>query len=188
VVATPSLSAKPIFLASAHDEFEILNYNQDWVHVRISGLSRGWVWRNDLELPDTIPDTQAAPANAAANLFHVVREETVPFPGDWAPLRGKNVKLISVQKIDESSKETGPQVKLDFAKSLLDKNYEEMAQTSADLAGIVLIFDSADGGMIAVPTPILQKWKSEKLSDSALWHACYFDPPETFGGDNSAGR
>ncbi|HKF06860.1 MAG TPA: SH3 domain-containing protein [Candidatus Sulfotelmatobacter sp.] len=187
VVATPSLAAKPIFTASAHDEFEILNYNQDWVHVRISGLSRGWIWRNDLELPDSIPDTQAAPV-AAANFFHVVREETAPFPGDWEPLRGKNVKLISVQKIDESSKETGPQVKLDFARSLLDKNYEEVAQKSADLAGIVLIFDSADGGMIAVPEPILQKWKSGKLSDSALWHACYFDPPETFGGDNSAGQ
>jgi len=188
VVATPSLSSKPIFLASAHDEFEILNYNQDWVHIRISGLSRGWIWRNDLELPDSIPDTQGAPTNAAANFFHVVREETAPFPGDWEPLRGKNVKLISVQKIDESAKETGPQVKLDFAKSLLDKNYEELAQKSVDLAGIVLIFDSADGGMIAVPAPILQKWKSGKLSDSALWHACYFDPPETFGGDNSAGQ
>jgi hypothetical protein len=188
VVATPSLSAKPIFTAAAHDEFEILNYNQDWVHVRISGLSRGWIWRNDLELPDSIPDTQAVPANAGANFFHVVREETAPFPGDWEPLRGKNVKLISVQKIDESAKETGPQVKLDFAKSLLDKNYEEMVQKAADWAGIVLIFDSADGGMIAVPAPMLQKWKSGKLSDSALWHACYFDPPETFGGDNSAGQ
>lgn len=187
MVATPSLTAKPIFTASAHDEFEILNYNQDWVHVRISGLSRGWIWRNDLELPDSIPDTQAAPA-AAANFFHFVREETAPFPGDWEPLRGKNVKLISVQKIDKSSKETGPQVKLDFARSLLDKNYDEVAQKSADLAGIVLIFDSADGGMIAVPAPILQKWKSGKLSDSALWHASYFDPPETFGGDNSAGQ
>jgi hypothetical protein len=188
VVGTPSLSAKPIFLATAHDEFEILNYNQDWVHVRISGLSRGWIWRNDLELPDSIPDTQAAPTNTAANVFHVVREETAPFPGDWEPLRGKSVKLISVQKIDEAAKETGPQVKLDFAKSLFDKNYDEMAQKSADLAGIVLIFDSADGGMIAVPAVILQKWKSGKLSDSALWHACYFDPPETFGGDNSAGQ
>ena len=188
VVAAPSLSAKPIFLAAAHDEFEILNYNQDWVHVRISGLSRGWIWRNDLELPDTVPDTQAAPTNQAANLFHVVREETAPFPGDWEPLRGKSVKLISVQKIDESAKETAPQVKLDFAKSLFEKSYEEMSQKSADLAGVVLIFDSADGGMIAVPAVTLEKWKSGKLSDSALWHACYFDPPETFGGDNSAGQ
>jgi hypothetical protein len=188
VVSNPSLTAKPMFLASAHDEFELLNYNQDWVHVRISGLSRGWIWRNDLELPESVPDTQAAPAaGEAANFFHVVREETAPFPGDWEPLRSKNVKLITVQKIDESAKESGPQLKLQFAKSLFEKSYAEIAHKSADLAGVVLIFDSADGGMIAVPQSVLEKWKSGALSDSAFWQGCFFDPPETFGGGNSAG-
>ena len=188
VVSKPSLSAKPMFLATAHDEFEILNYNQDWVHVRISGLSRGWIWRNDLEMPDSVPDTQAAPADGeAANFFHVVREETAPFPGDWEPLRSKNVKLITVQKIDESAKESGPQLKLQFAKSVFEKSYAEMAQKSADLAGIVLIFDSADGGMIAVPQSVLAKWKTGALSDSGFWQGCFFDPPETFGGGNTAG-
>ncbi len=187
-LSKPSLSAKPLFLATAHDEFEILNYNQDWVHVRISGLSRGWIWRNDLEMPDSVPDTQAAPADGeAANFFHVVREETAPFPGDWEPLRSKNVKLITVQKIDESAKESGPQLKLQFAKSVFEKSYAEMAQKSADLAGIVLIFDSADGGMIAVPQSVLAKWKTGALSDSGFWQGCFFDPPETFGGGNTAG-
>jgi hypothetical protein len=189
VVETPSLTAKPMFLATAHDEFEMLNYNQDWVHVRISGLSRGWIWRNDLELPDTVPDAPSAQVTGgAADFFHVVREETAPFPGDWEPLRGKNVKLISVQKIDESAKETGPQLKLEFAKSVFQKSYADVAQKSADPAGIVLIFDSADGGMIAVPEAVLEKWKSGAVSDSAFWHACFFDPPETFGGGNAAGQ
>ena len=54
------------------------------------------------------PILQAAPPpGEAANFFHVVREETAPFPGDWEPLRSKNVKLITVQKIDESAKESG---------------------------------------------------------------------------------
>ena len=182
VVSTPSLSSKPIFLASVHDEFEILNYNQDWVHVRISGLSRGWIWRNDVEMPDSIPDTPTAPPSPrAAEFFHVVREETTQFPGDWAPLRGKNVKLISVQKIDESVKDSGSQLKLEFAKTLFQKSYAEMAQKADDAAGIVLIFDSADGGMIAAVQPTLAKWNSGALSDSAFWRSCYFDPPETFG-------
>ena len=38
VVASASLTAKTLFLASAHDEFEMLDFNRDWVHVRISGL------------------------------------------------------------------------------------------------------------------------------------------------------
>jgi hypothetical protein len=190
VVSSPSLSSKPMFMATAHDEFEVLNYNQDWVHVRISGLSRGWIWRNDLEMPDSIPDAPAsAPSPRAAEYFHVVREETTQFPGDWEPLRGKNVKLISVQKIDESAKDSGSQLKLEFAKSIFEKSYAEMNQKPDDLAGIVLIFDSADGGMIAVSQPTLAKWKSGVLSDLAFWRSCYFDPPETFpSGGHSASQ
>ncbi|HKH99196.1 MAG TPA: hypothetical protein VJ999_08815 [Candidatus Sulfotelmatobacter sp.] len=190
VVASPSLTAKPLFLASLHDEFEMLDFNRDWVHVRISGLSRGWIWRNSLEMPEGIPDTEvpAGPAPvAAADLFHVVREETSPFPGDWEPLRGKNVRIFSVQKIDENAKGAGPRERLEYAKFLLDTSYTEMTQKPQDLAGIVLIFDSADGGMIAATVATLQQWKAGTLSDSALWHRCFFDPPETFDSNGAAG-
>ena len=183
VVATASLTAKTLFLASAHDEFEMLDFNRDWVHVRISGLSRGWIWRNSLEMPDSVPNTDApassAPGPVAAELFHVTREETAPFPGDWAPLRGKRVKIVSVEKINET-KDAGPQLRLEFAKSVLDNDYAELAQKPQELAGIVLIFDSVDGGMIAATFPTLQQWKAGKMSDAALWHQCFFDPPETF--------
>ena len=146
VVETASLTAKTLFLASAHDEFEMLDFNRDWVHVRISGLSRGWIWRNSLEMPDGVPyndaPTSAAPGPVAAELFHVTREETAPFPGDWAPLRGKSVKIVSVEKINETEKDAGPQLRLEFAKSVLDNDYVELAQKQQELAGIVLIFDS----------------------------------------------
>jgi hypothetical protein len=182
VVATASLTAKTLFLASAHDEFEMMDFNRDWVHVRISGLSRGWIWRNNLEMPDSVPDTDA-PASAvpvAAELFHVTREETASFPGDWAPLRGKNVRIVSVEKMNESEKDASPLLRLEFAKSVLDQNYAELAQKPQELAGIVVIFDSVDGGMIAAAFATLQQWKAGKLSDAALWHQCFFDPPETF--------
>jgi hypothetical protein len=183
VVASPSLTGKTLFLASAQDEFEMLDFNADWVHVRISGLSRGWIWRTSLEMPEGISDvplvgTKAAPV--VADLFEVTREETAPFPGDWEPLRGKNVKIISVQKIQEDEKSGGAQAKLEFAKSLLDKDYSELAAKSKELAGVVFIFDSVDGGMIAATLPTVQRWKAGTLSDAALWHQCYFDPPETF--------
>jgi len=190
VVATPSLTAKPQFLASMHDEFEMLNFNADWVHVRISGLSRGWIWRNSVEMPEGIPDTDAPPASSltpAADLFHVIREEAAPFPGDWEPLRSKNVKIISVQKTDDNAKEAGPKDRLEYAEFLLEKNYAELVQKSQELAGIVVIFDSADGGMIAATLPALQQWKAGTLSDSALWHKCFFDPPETFDSAGPAG-
>ncbi len=189
VVASPSLEAKPLFLATAHDEFEMLDFNADWVHVRISGLSRGWIWRTSLEMPEGISDvplasTKAAPV--AVDLFLVSREETAPFPGDWDALRGKNVKIISVQKIQENEANSGAQAKLEFAKSLLDKSYAELAAKSQELAGVVLIFDSVDGGMIAITLPTVQQWKAGRLTDAALWHRCYFDPPETFSASSSA--
>ena len=191
VVATASLTAKTLFLASAHDEFEMLDFNRDWVHVRVSGLSRGWIWRNNLEMPDSVPDADlpadTAPAANAADLFHVTREENAPFPGDWAPLRGKYVKIVSVEKINEAAKDSGPLLRLDYAKSVLQKDYAELEQKSQELAGIVLIFDSVDGGMIAATLPTLQQWKAGKLSDAGLWHQCFFDPPETFNVSNPAG-
>ncbi|MGA8620577.1 MAG: hypothetical protein WB660_18885, partial [Candidatus Sulfotelmatobacter sp.] len=171
-------------------EFEMLDFNRDWVHVRISGLSRGWIWRNNLEMPASIPDSDLPPNGAAvpvaAELFHVTREEKAIFPGDWSPLRGKTVKIVSVEKINESEKEGGPQLRLEFAKSVLDKDYAELAQKPQDLGGIVLIFDSADGGMIAATFPVLQQWKSGTLSDAGLWHQCFFDPPESFNGSGSS--
>lgn len=189
VVATPSLNAKTLFMASAHDEFEMLDFNADWVHVRISGLSRGWIWRNSLEMPDSVPDidpqANPAPAPTAAELFHVVREETALFPGDWEALRGKTVKIISVEKIDESEKGAGLQMRLEFAKALFDKNYEEWAQKPQEIGGIVLIFDSADGGMIAAALPVLQQWRAGTLSDAGLWRQCFFDPPEKFDSTGS---
>jgi len=190
VVTSPSLDAKTLFLATAHDEFEMLDFNADWVHVRISGLSRGWIWRTSLEMPEGISDVPLARMKAApvaVDLFLVSREETAPFPGDWDPLRGKNVKIISVQKIREDEENSGAQAKLEFTKSLLDKNYAELAAKSQEVAGVVLIFDSVDGGMIAMTLPTVQQWKAGRLTDAALWHRCYFDPPETFSVSSSAG-
>jgi hypothetical protein len=190
VVAAPSLTGKTLFLATAHDEFEMLDYSADWVHVRMSGLSRGWIWRTSLEMPEGISDVPRAADSAtpvAADLFQVTREEIAPFPGDWEPLRGRNVKIISVQKIQENEKNSGAQAKLAFAKSLLDKNYAELAAKSKEIAGIVLIFDSIDGGMIAATGPTVQQWRAGNLTDAALWHQCYFDPPETFSVSSPSG-
>jgi hypothetical protein len=168
----------------------MLDFNRDWVHVRISGLSRGWIWRNNLEMPDSVPDADVlpapTPATAAAELFHVSREEIAPFPGDWEPLRGKRVKILSVEETNEGQKDAGFRVRLEFAKSQLDKSYADLAKQPQELAGVVLIFDSADGGMMAATLATLQQWKAGKLSDAGLWHQCFFDPPETFNESGAA--
>ena len=91
------------------------------------------------------------------------------------------MKIITVQKAKSTG--TGSLAKLDFAKSVFDREYAELTQASSTAAGVVVIFDSEDGGMLAATVPVLQLWKAGTLSDEAFWRRCYFDPPEMF--DNS---
>lgn len=187
VLVSPNLGAKVMFQAAAEDEFEILDMNANWVHVRISGLSRGWIRRSSLELPDTEASADAPPSPAPAvsgnsngSTFQIENEEMASFPAEWEPLRGKTVKIVSLQQHGTSA-QTGSTAKLAFAKTLLEKEYLDLTQASSTAAGVVLIFDSADGGMLAATMPVLQQWKAGTLSDEALWRRCYFDPPELSG-------
>ena len=184
VLVSPVEGAKVLFLATAEDEFEILDLNANWVHVRISGLSRGWIRRSALEVPDSFtPYTKvenSPPAAASAEPFQVKNEEIASFPGTWDPLRGQTVKIVTVQRANGSATNTSSQVKLDFTKSIFLKEYAELSQASTSTAGVVVIFDSEDGGMAAATLPALREWKAGTLSDQAFWRRCFFDPPETF--------
>ncbi|HXY16069.1 MAG TPA: hypothetical protein VEI26_16360, partial [Terriglobales bacterium] len=112
--------------------------------------------------------------------FRVENEQIASFPGNWEPLRGRTVKIISVQEAKGRPNETGSQAKLDYAKSLFSREYVELTRESTLAAGVVVVFDSEDGGMMATTLPVLQQWKAGTLSDEALWRRCYFDPPEMF--------
>jgi hypothetical protein len=188
VLANPIENAKVLFLAAAEDEFEFLDANPNWVHVRISGISRGWIRRSGLEMPtaDSEPppaetEARSEPAHAETEPFHVGNEQVASFPGDWAPLLGKTVKIVTVQKAIDNATVTGPKAKLAFAKSLVDREYGDLIRTSSSVAGIVVVFDSEDGGMIAATMPALRQWKAGTLSDQAFWRRCLFDPQEAFG-------
>lgn len=182
VLQSARLDAASLFAASAGDEFEILDVTAEWIHVRISGLSRGWIRRSSLEMPAADSEsTQTANESHSPDSsvpFRVTGRQFAPFPGDWASLRGRTVEIFSIQKTGEKVKGAGPQDKLEFAKALFDKEY---AAASSDSAGIVLIFDSDDGGMVAATVQSLQQWKTGKLSDQAFWRQCFFDPPEILG-------
>ena len=183
VLVSPIEGAKVLFLAAAEDEFEILDMNANWVHIRISGLSRGWIRRSSVELPETVAShvqTGNPPPSSSADKFQVKDEQTATFPGTWEPLRGQTVKILTVQKTTANASDTGPQAKLDFTRSLFEKVYTELTQTPTSAAGVVLIFDSEDGGMAAATLPALEQWKAGTLSDQAFWRRCFFDPPETF--------
>jgi hypothetical protein len=184
VLVSPIEGAKVLFLATAEDEFEILDQNANWVHIRISGLSRGWIRRSSLEVPGpTASPVQAESdlASASAERFQVKDEQTATFPRVWEPLGGKTVRILTVQKTGANPANTGPKAKLEFTKSLFEMKYNELTQTATSAAGVVVIFDSEDGGMAAATLSALQQWKAGTLSDQAFWRRCFFDPPEAFG-------
>ena len=85
-----------------------------------------------------------------------------------------------MQKVADDPATTGPGAKLAFARSVLDREYADLIRTSSGVAGVVVIFDSEDGGMIAATMPTLREWKAGALSDEAFWRRCLFDPREAF--------
>jgi hypothetical protein len=192
ILQDPSSDAKVLFLASAEDEFEVLDVNPEWVHVRISGLSRGWLRRAGVEMldgSDIVADARkvGAPPNQQSTaqeslsspMFSVSGEEDGSFPGDWAPLKGKTVKIISIQQAKGTGRITSPQDKMRFAEAVFKKE-----TTGRSSAGLVLIFDAEDGGMVAATQAVLDEWKNGSLTEQALWKQCYLDPPEILGTNN----
>jgi hypothetical protein len=194
VLQNPIVDAKVLFLASAEDEFEVLEETPGWVHVRISGLSRGWLRRSEVEMPGDSPaladdaaaaaqTSKAAAADAApaVALFSISSEEIGSFPGEWPPLSGKNVKIISLQQAPGTGRITSPQEKKQFAAALFQK---ESPGLSSGAAGMVLMFDAEDGGMVAATTSLLEQWKRGAISEQEFWKHCFLDPPEILGDTN----
>jgi hypothetical protein len=184
VLARPAIGSHPLFTASANDEFEFLEAEGEWIHVQISGVSRGYIRRNSLELPEFIAARLKSPNGNAANekldAFRVEREENSPFPGDWEPLKGKMVKIYTVQPVSQDPKEIDARAKLAFADGLLRIYAAETTASTPALDGIVVIFDAADGGIIGSTLLNVQHLASGSLSQDNFWQHCYLDPPDAF--------
>lgn len=179
VMEQPEDNGKVLFLAGAEDEFQIVDTAGPWVHVQISGLSRGWIRRSELQLPAAYQG--AAPITAAElapdSAFRQTRQETAAFPGNWGALKGKQVKVIWVQPASSSASDAD---KFSFAKSVFRNAFPDLLHSSPPLAGVVIVFDSEDGGMAAATLATLQQWSAHHMTDSIFWKQCWFDPADAF--------
>jgi len=184
VLAHPSDGAKLLFSASAGDEFEFLDAQGEWIHVQISGASRGYIRRSSLELPESIAarlkTSDAGAAPEAHEPFRVASEITNTFPGDWAPLRGKSVRIYTVQPVSDDSKETGAKARLEFATGLFEKFSSSPVSSSPAVDGVVIIFDSSDGGIVGATISDVSQLAKGTLTRDAFWKLCYLDPPDAF--------
>jgi hypothetical protein len=181
IYSKPEEGAQVLFSADQEDEFQIIGVEGSWVHVQNSGASRGWLRRSQVELPAGYsmagaPASSAVPASA--NLFKVAREQTNTFSGKWDPLQGKTVRVVWIEPVSGASSSAAEKRK--YAKSLLLKAYNDMVASDQKVAGVVIVFDSADGGQIAATMESLKALQDGSLSEAAFWKQCSLDPPESF--------
>jgi hypothetical protein len=180
VLAKPESNAPVLFRADAEDEFPIIEKESNWVHVQISGASRGWIRRTEVDFPDALDRPSSATTTEGVkeeSAFRIAREETKSFPGSWEPLHGKLVKIIWVEP-SSGSATSSADVKRSFAESLFLKAYREISTANQQVDGVVIVFDSADGGQISATLATLKQWQAGGLSEVSLWKQCALDPPE----------
>jgi hypothetical protein len=183
IYAKNAESSRVLFEAAANDEFEFLDEEAEWIHISISGDSRGYVRKNSVELPEGLATRlQSAAAGPEAKFtgFRIEREETGDFPGDWAPLKGKKVKIFTVQLLSQNPKETGPTVRINYCLALFEKAFREESGANPGPEGVVVIFDAADGGIAAATSANIQKLTTGTLKGEAFWQQSYLDPPDAF--------
>jgi hypothetical protein len=112
-------------------------------------------------------------------MFKVAKEETRSFSGSWPPLKGKFVQIEWVEPANPAVT-TSRQEKLAFAKSVFLHASANLPGSTQNTEGIVVVFDSADGGQIAAALSSVKALANRTLSDSAFWRECSLDPPESF--------
>ena len=184
VYARPQEAGKPLFAAAAQDQFEMIEMKGEWIHVSISGESRGWIRKSQVEFLEDSGTTRESATDTVAKstaLFRMAREEVATFPGDWQPLRGKSVKIYSVQPAQSATSETSAREKREFVRELFLRTWKGQSSPEASsIEGVVVILDSVDGGQASVTLASLKQWQDGKISESAFWESCSLDPPETF--------
>jgi hypothetical protein len=179
----PSEDSRQLFQAAANDEFEFLDATNGWIHITISGDSRGYVKQSAVTLPERVAARMASADNEIQRKFpgfRVEREDLGSFPGDWSVLKGKTVKIYTVQPVSQDARETGPAARLSYTLALFEKTAKEAASASPAPEGVVVIFDAADGGIAGAAMADIQKLFSGALTREAFWAQAYLDPSEAF--------
>ena len=87
-----------------------------------------------------------------------------------------------MQPVSQNPKESGPAVRLNYSLAFFQKGLKEAAGTNPAPEGIVVSFDSADGGIAGATMAENQRMGKGEVSREAFWTHCYLDPVEAFRG------
>jgi hypothetical protein len=178
IFAKPMEPGDILFKADAEDEFKVLDESGGWVHVQVSGISRGWIRRSELEMPGEAA-ADAGSKQPASTSGPETHEETSLFPGEWSALRGRIVRITWVRP--ESAGAQAATDRWQLARSVFRDTYGNINRNNLKVDGVVIVIDAADGGMIAATSDALRRWNTGALSDAAFRKECWTDSPEALG-------
>ena len=183
VYAKASEESRLLFQAAANDEFEYLDSQNGWIHIAISGDSRGYIRQNAVLLPDVIASKMTQENRGLEEKFpgfQIERQEISSFPSDWPALKGKLVKIYTIRPISQDLKESGPAVRVKYALALFEQGLKEAPSVTPAPEGVVVIFDAADGGIASTTLDSIKKYVAGSLTREAFWSQSSLDPPEAF--------
>jgi hypothetical protein len=183
VYAKAGEQSRVLFQASTNDEFEYLDSDKGWIHIGISGDSRGYIRQNAVLVPDAVLSKMSKEEHSPEEKFtgFQMEQETIgSFPGDWPALKGKNVKIYTVRPVSQNSRESGPAARLEYSLALFQKGLKDAASVTPTPEGIVVIFDAADGGIASSTLDNIQKYAAGALTRDAFWAQCSLDPEDAF--------
>jgi Bacterial SH3 domain len=183
VYSKPSEQSRVLFQTAVNDEFEYLDADNGWIHITISGDSRGYIRQSAVLLPEFVVAKMAKEEHGPEEKFtgfRIEHEEMSNFPADWPSLKGKIVKIYTVQPLSQNVKESGPAVRLDYSLVLFEKGLKESASVTPVPEGVVVIFDAADGGIAGATLADIRKLAAGALTRDAFWSQSYLDPIDAF--------
>jgi hypothetical protein len=183
IFSKPSDQSRILFQAAADDEFEYLDSDKGWIHIGISGDSRGYVRQNSVLLPESINAKLSKEDHGPEEKFpgfQIEQEAVGNFPGNWPALKGKIVKIYTVRPVSQNIKESGPTLLLEYSLDLFQKGLNESASASPPPEGIVVIFDAADGGIVSATLENIKMYVSGSLTRETFWSQSFLDPIDAF--------
>ncbi len=183
VLSSPAEKSNVLLRAQSEDEFEIVERRGPWLKLKMDDARTGWIQESFVRIAkaaSTNGPYAATGVQASLDGFTVLRENTQPFEGDWAILKGKTSRYIFVRPVG-SSLNSSPVNKLRFAKTMFSERGRQTLHTSRNtLEGIVIVFLDQGGGVAAASFEDIRLWLAGALTNNAFLKKCSLDPPSQF--------
>jgi len=112
--------------------------------------------------------------------YWVIRQEVLPFTGEWSELKGKSVLVVLAKPRGVLPDIVPDERKVLFLKRVFADSYQTAIHSPNSFQGVVVIFAGARGASGAATLTDIRQWMGGGLPDDAFIKRCSLDPPAEF--------